>query len=478
LGLRLSVVMLLAAVTVLAFIPLYFAVSTYTELAFQKQAAAQAQSTTRLLLELAQERWSQQQRLPAPEDLEKLVLTDHRVLAFGLYDSRGQLLVKSAGPHAAELPHRLQGGPSEEQQKVARAWLTTRRGSELSLVTVSSALEAEPAERLSRLVALYMGLFALLLWVGSYFALTHLIVRPLGELAHAAGRVATGTRQFRAQVGGAAELQELNQSISTMTEHLFGREESLRKKILEVEEATRNLKEAQARLIRSERLASVGRLSAGLAHEIGNPLSAIMGLQDLMLAGAVGPEEQREFLERMRGETERIHRILRDLLDFARPTNKPQEEEAPGNLSAAVSDTLALLAPQRELRRISIETSIPSDLPEVALSREHLLQVLLNLLLNAADALGEAGAIRIEARLQGRSVSLSVSDNGPGVSKEVAARIFEPFVSTKEVGKGTGLGLSVCRGLVESVGGSISLDESHTDGARFVVELPIAANGY
>jgi len=114
------------------------------------------------------------------------------------------------------------------------------------------------------------------------------------------------------------------------------------------------------------------------------------------------------------------------------------------------------------------------DLPEVALGREQLVQVVLNLVLNAADACGPGGKISVSARPAPAGVTLEIQDDGPGVAAEVRDRLFEPFVSTKEVGKGTGLGLAVCRGLVEAAGGSINLDESYTDGARFVLELPRA----
>jgi signal transduction histidine kinase len=114
------------------------------------------------------------------------------------------------------------------------------------------------------------------------------------------------------------------------------------------------------------------------------------------------------------------------------------------------------------------------DLPDVALSRERLVQVVLNLVLNAADAVGAGGRVRIGAERGALGVTLSVEDDGPGIDPKVKERLFEPFVTTKEVGKGTGLGLAVCRGLVESVGGSIALDETVTRGARFVVELPAA----
>ena len=145
---------------------------------------------------------------------------------------------------------------------------------------------------------------------------------------------------------------------------------------------------------------------------------------------------------------------------------------AQGDVASAVTDTAALIAPQKAMRDVELDLSIPAGLPSVALGDEQLMQLVLNLVLNAVDALDGGGRVRVTAEPSAGGVQLVVQDNGPGVAGSVRDRLFEPFVTTKEVGKGTGLGLAVCRGLVEAVGGSISLDLAFTGGARFVVELP------
>ena len=282
-----------------------------------------------------------------------------------------------------------------------------------------------------------------------------------------------GARHLEVSARGPRELAELGVNLRTMTDKLLAEEESLRKKIDEVESATLRLREAQDRLVRSERLASVGRLAAGLAHEIGNPIAALIGMQELLLDGGLELEEQRDFLLRMRKESERIHRILRDLLQFARPGKSPDEEEvSPGNVEVAIYDTVALVAPQKSMHDVELAVDVFPDLPTVSLSHEHMVQVVLNLVLNAADACGAGGKITVRARPIPSGVRLEVEDTGPGVAAGVREKLFEPFVTTKDVGEGTGLGLAVCRGLVEAAGGSIVLDETTTVGARFVIELP------
>jgi two-component system, NtrC family, sensor kinase len=163
------------------------------------------------------------------------------------------------------------------------------------------------------------------------------------------------------------------------------------------------------------------------------------------------------------------------LLQFARPGEAHElASAAQGDVAEAVADTAALIAPQKAMRDVELELAVPDGLAPVALSAEQLMQLVLNLLLNAVDALDGGGRVRVTAQSNPAGVQLVVEDNGPGVAEAVRDRLFEPFVTTKEVGKGTGLGLAVCRGLVEAVGGSIGLDTAFRGGARFVVELPKA----
>ncbi len=239
-----------------------------------------------------------------------------------------------------------------------------------------------------------------------------------------------------------------------------------------------DLTRAQERLVRSERLASVGRLAAGLAHEIGNPISAILGFQDLLLMGGLSPEEERDFTERTKRETERIHKVLRDLLDFARPAAQPRlaEPERPCSVADAVTDAVALVRPQKDWKGIDLSTDLGGGLPLVTLNHERLVQVLLNLLLNAGDVVPkEGGHVVVRAsRTPEKHVRIEVEDDGPGIAPDIEPRLFEPFATTKDVGKGTGLGLAVCRGLVESAGGTITAEKGALGGARFVIDLPAA----
>jgi len=479
-GLRLQILLLLGGLMLLAFVPLFFAVATYTRLTLQQVREGSARSLGRAVAGHVIEARARR----SPSELSSLLEAEigtEGVVAIAVYGPGGETVLRSGDQTAVDA---LRDPPRVDMEAVFPIVTSHGRGIAVSVPDGRGAVVAvvrtddvsARAAPLVRLVGLYTGTVAVALLLIAYFALTRLIVRPLVGLSDAAQRVAGGARRLDVPTTGPRELAELGASLKTMTEKLLSEEQALRNKVTEVERATRRLGEAQDRLVRSERLASVGRLAAGLAHEIGNPISALIGMQDLLLDGDLEPDEQRDFVERMRKETERIHTILRDLLQFARPAAAPgvDEEPSPGVIETAVYDTAALVAPQKSMQDVELAVDVYPDLPAVTLSREHLVQVILNLVLNAADACGAGGKVIIRGRPTKRGACLEVEDNGPGVSPEVRSKLFEPFVTTKDVGKGTGLGLAVCRGLVEAAGGSISLDETFETGARFVIELPSA----
>jgi signal transduction histidine kinase len=222
-------------------------------------------------------------------------------------------------------------------------------------------------------------------------------------------------------------------------------------------------------------LAAVGRLSAGVAHEIGNPLAAIRGLLDLMQTGDLDPEEEREFVGRVQREAERIHHTIRDLLDFSR--SEPGQEariESSADISEVVSDTIKLIDRQTRFRDIEIALTLDDQLPRVRGDHERLRQLLLNLLFNAADALGGTGRIEVRAANSGGVVQLIVEDDGPGIDGEIIEQVFDPFVTTKAPGQGTGLGLAVCHTIVQELGGSIEAANRQQGGAAFEVRLSAA----
>ncbi len=334
----------------------------------------------------------------------------------------------------------------------------------------------DAARSLVGLLVLYASVSALAILVLSFVLLTRLIVRPVEALTQASERLAEGRPDARAPVGGAAEMARLAVSFNAMSHDLRKERAALTARLAELEATTGELRAAQASLVRSEKLASVGRLSAGIAHEIGNPLTSILGLVELLRGGGLEPEEQAEFLARIQSETERIHRIIRDLLDFARAHPETTAEVGETDLKTIVDRAVTLVAPQKDLRRITIERRIPEDLPMVRGTEDRWTQVLLNLLMNAADAIEGEGTISIALTHDEAAdmVLLSVSDTGPGIAKAVRERLFEPFVTTKPPGSGTGLGLAVCLTLVEDLGGTLEAGDAPGGGAKFTAHAKTA----
>ena len=472
----------LGALLVLAFFPLFLAVKSLTRAAVHGMRENGAAALVRGLSTAIQ-------ASPTPvssADLAALIDRDAGawgVSALAVFDDH-ERLVSSAGEAAlvgalqprAGRPHTVSTvlGPAIAVSVAAR------NGTLAALVRSDD--DAAKTAPLFRLLAFYTSLFAFALLTFAYIALTRLIVRPLDGISTAARRVASGARVLDVPDRGPLELLELGQSVSEMAATLLANEGRMRDQIEELERRAQKLREAQDRLIRSERLASVGRLSAGLAHEIGNPIAAVLGLLDLLLPGDLSASEQHDFLLRMRTETERIHRVLRDLLDFARPgtvaLGGAQESEPSGQVEEAVNDVLALLRPQPAFRDLSLAVRVAAGLPAVSMAHERIMQVLLNLLLNAADACGPRGHVVLSAEAHDQHVRITVKDDGPGIDPSIRERLFEPFATTKDIGQGTGLGLAVCRGLVESVHGSITESSTRGEGAQFVIDLPAAREGH
>jgi two-component system NtrC family sensor kinase len=478
LGLRLEWLIAFGALLVLSFVPLFFAVSRLTEASMASARERSARELGRAIGAHVGDAANRHDEATTAALLDATV-DEQGVVGIAVYGDSGDKLA-SRGSEAGSLPDHVDGSVEKSsvlrgsgRSRVLVVVPSSKRGT-TAAVLLSVDGSTGPAAALISLIALYTGVVALALLVFGYFLMTRLVVRPTEQLSRAAERVATGARTLDPPRSRTRELFELGESLRAMTNKLRADEESLRAKVAELEATTRDLRSAQETLVRSERLASVGRLAAGLAHEIGNPIAAVLGFQEILLEGDLPPDEAHDFLERMKRETERIHRVLRDLLDFARaPAKKAVAEASPGDAAHAVETVITLIAPQKELRGVSITKKI-SSAPMVNIAEEQLVQVLLNLLLNAGDAAPRPdGRVVVTVEPDDRGgARISVEDNGPGVADAVQATLFEPFVTTKEVGKGTGLGLAVCKGLVEAAGGTISVGKSDLGGARFVVELP------
>ena len=307
-----------------------------------------------------------------------------------------------------------------------------------------------------------------LLLVGAYL-LDRWMIRPVRKLTEATERVSAGHLSAYVDVEGEDALGRLSKAFNTMVDRLALSHAEVERRIVELEALNRELKAVRDTVVRAEKLASVGTLAAGVAHEVGNPLAAILGYVEMLQVSADDEAEQ-DILRRVHKEVLRINEIIRNLLAYSRPS----PEEACGSVAAAVEGVVALLRPQPHMREVDIETDVPAGLPAVALSEAKLQQVLLNLCLNAADAMPDGGSLRLGARASetAEGVEVVVADQGEGISSEALARVFDPFFTTKEPGEGTGLGLAIVDRIIQDHGGEIGVRSAPDRGTTFTLFLP------
>ena len=238
--------------------------------------------------------------------------------------------------------------------------------------------------------------------------------------------------------------------------------------VLARDETARKALERQ--LFHSEKLASIGILAAGVAHEIGNPLSAITGYTEI-IQGGIRPEDLEKHVEAIAQQAARIEKIIQDLLHFSRPA---EGLSARIKVDETARSVVSMLLNQRAFRGVEVEYDFAPDLPEVEMDPDHLAQVLINIVLNAAQAMGLTGQVRISGRGQGSGLALTIADNGPGIPAEIQPRIFDPFFTTKSAGQGTGLGLAICHRIVEKYGGRLDFESEPGRGTSFRITLPAA----
>jgi two-component system NtrC family sensor kinase len=236
-----------------------------------------------------------------------------------------------------------------------------------------------------------------------------------------------------------------------------------------IAERTSDLQQSQAMLVQQEKQAAFGLLAAGIAHEVGNPLAAISGLVQMMNRKPLEPD-MHERLGLVDEQLRRIQRTLRELVDFSRPASRAMKR---CDIQEVIEPALNIAKYYKRMKGKRIETQFAPELPPVEIVRDQMLQVFLNLILNALDSTQEGGVIQITTRLQRDRIEIVVQDDGHGIRPEDQGRLFQPYFTTKETG--TGLGLFVCRNIVQDFNGTIELMESNPQGTSFRVTLPPAS---
>lgn len=368
-----------------------------------------------------------------------------------------------------------------------------------------------------RLILLFIILDSVILIVFGSFLLSRVLVKPLKELVRLTQKISDGDFSQKIEVTSKNEIGQLISSFNKMIDRLKENQEDLEKYLESLESTNKKLKQAQEELIRSEKLASIGRFAAGVAHEVGNPLGAILGYTSILEGGEVSPEESKDYLKRIEKEIERINRIVRELLDFARPSKVEANEI---DVNKVIEQTLSLLSYQKGFKNIQTHLELQPDLPKIRGDDSQLSQVFINIILNAVDAMPKGGLLTIrthqlivEDHFPSRYrtlypprrksdpeesdyshlrkpdplsaiftkfskgdqlVSIRISDTGIGIGREDIEKIFDPFFTTKSPDKGTGLGLSVSLRIIESMGGDIRVESEVGKGTTFEVYFPVS----
>jgi PAS domain S-box-containing protein len=235
--------------------------------------------------------------------------------------------------------------------------------------------------------------------------------------------------------------------------------------ILDISERRR----LEMQLRRAERLAELGTLASGMAHEIGTPMNVILGRAEYLLQ-RTADEGMKKGLATIVTQVERITKVMNQLLTFAR--RKPSERRAV-DFGEIVDDSLEMFQERIAHSRVTVDKTIESSLPPILADRDQLIQVLINLVMNSLHAMPEGGRLGLSLNRENRHVRLGVSDTGHGMPEEIRSKIFDPFFTTKDFGKGTGLGLTVVKGIIEEHGGTISVESVVDKGTTFWIRLPL-----
>ncbi|UUO04394.1 HAMP domain-containing histidine kinase [Blastopirellula sp. J2-11] len=298
-----------------------------------------------------------------------------------------------------------------------------------------------------------------------------LVGKPLDRLIEKTQRIAAGDFSDPLAINGSGELSQLAQALNKMCEQLTQHQETIRR-----ESATRIATLEQLR--HADRLKTVGRLAAGIAHELGTPLNVVAGRAGLIAAGKLSETETRVSAETIKAEANRITLIVRQLLDFARQSRPQRTEE---NVSLLTGRTISLLQPLAEKKGVTI-TAADAERIVASIDSSQIQQVLTNIIMNAIQAAPDSGQVTVSVRRETRRspekfeadyVRIDVQDNGSGFDEQTREQLFEPFFTTKDVGEGTGLGLSIAFGIVQEHDGWIDVVSQPDDGACFSIYLPI-----
>jgi signal transduction histidine kinase len=363
-------------------------------------------------------------------------------------------------PNVAGLHDRNRAGTTMEYNLGGTDMLGGFADADFGGITVSVQIPKAAAylasrNLLNRLMLVAVALLCIVGIGGQFWS--RRVTRPLEKLTDATRQVAKGSFDIKLDIASRDEIGTLAGSFNQMAGELQHREAALQA--------------AQSQLIQSEKMAAFGQIGAGIAHEVKNPLAGILGCAQIALMDVPEGTPLHKNMKLIEKETQRCKTIIENLMKFARQ-EKTQLE--PTDVNRVVEDAVAIVNHQMELNRVKLVKELAADLPMGHASGNQLQQVLMNLFVNAQQAMGgKPGQVKVTTRADGDGkLKIVVKDDGPGIPKEIQSKLFDPFFTTKPAGQGTGLGLSVSFGIVKDHGGDIVVASEPGQGATFIITLP------
>ena len=363
------------------------------------------------------------------------------------------------------------------------------------LGAVTAVVPLSPVYRMMRqtqhLAVFYLAINLLILLLLAGWRLSRMMTRPIQRLIRITDEYeASADFEFFPEKQK-NEFSRLSGALNQMVRRIEADRDRLQASLDSLEQSNRQLKEAQDEIVRAEKLASVGRLSAGIAHEIGNPIGIVLGYLGLLKSRSIAPDDGlgQDYIQRAESEIQRVNTIIGQLLDFSR--NRPSNDSVL-SLHELVYEAGEMLSQQPLFSDITLKYEMAAENDRLHADANQLHQVMVNLMINAADSIkqaerGESGRIRLASRSLDRqqsklsvdsefgAIELKVIDNGTGIAEQYLDKIFDPFFTTKETGKGTGLGLSVSYMMIQQMGGSIDALPAANGGTEIVIQLPLCS---
>jgi signal transduction histidine kinase len=339
------------------------------------------------------------------------------------------------------------------------------------------------AARSQSLILLSIALDAVMFIIFGSLLLSRVIVKPIKKLVGATEKIASGNLNFKVEPFPTKEIDRLSESFNQMTKKLLRSKEHLQEHVDSLEKVNKELKQAKDEVLRQEKLASVGRLAAGIAHEVGNPLGSIIGYLEI-LTESKGADLD-DYIKRIQRECYRIDVIVRELLDYSKKHKFLVEQV---NLNELIQETCGTTFHRKMFSNIVCEKELGASIPDVMVDKMQIQQVITNLLINSADSMKSGGSIHLSTKSTkyrqnmfastklkegDKLVCLSIHDTGTGIRQKDLGKIFDPFYTTKEPGKGTGLGLAISLRIVESFDGAITVKSKKGTGTAFNIYLPV-----